>query len=495
MSLRPDGSRSTNSAQHLIVAYGSLNLPPLFPRSFTAALMIIVIAACVLAACADSSAADHARMTGVLHTLRTIAAAGLFAATYLAVALGRLPGSHLDRSGAAMAGAALMVGIGELSLGQARDAVDFNTLVLLLGMMIVVAHLRGAGFFMLINEWVVARAHRPLTLLILIVVVAGVLSAFLVNDAVCLVLTPLVLELVIRLRVHPTPYLLAIAMAANVGGVATLTGNPQNMIIGSLSHIPYVTFAAALAPVAIVGLVIVVAAIAIAYRSEFSAESFAGRRLNAASVPDGVVSGVSLASSEMGAQANGLNRPLIYKSMLVLSGTIIAFFFGVTPSIAAIVAGAILLITGGVGSKDIYREVDWTLLLMFGGLFIVVAGAQHALLTPRVIAGVVGLQLDHIPILATVTAILSNLVSNVPAVLVLKPFVDSLRNPQHAWLAVAMASTLAGNFTLLGSVANLIVVKRANEAGIEVSFWDYFKTGAPLTVITIVIGVCVIQLR
>ena len=430
-------------------------------------------------------------MTGILQTLRTIGAAGLFGATYLAVALGRLPGSHLDRSGAAMAGAALMVGIGELALGQARDAVDFNTLLLLLGMMIVVAHLRIAGFFLLINEWVVARAHRPLTLLTLIVVVAGVLSAFLVNDAVCLVLTPLVLELVIRLRLHPTPYLLAIAMAANVGGVATLTGNPQNMIIGSLSHIPYVAFAAALAPAAIVGLVIVVAGIAIAYRSEF----FAGRRLNAAGVPDGVVSGVSLASSESAGEPVHLNRPLIYKSMLVLTGTIIAFFCGATPPLAAIVAGAVLLVTGGVGSKDIYREVDWTLLLMFGGLFIVVAGAQHALLTPRVINAVVSLQLDHIPVLATVTAVLSNLVSNVPAVLVLKPFVAVLRDSQRAWLVVAMASTLAGNFTLLGSVANLIVVKRASEAGINISFWDYFKIGAPLTLITMVIGVFVIELR
>ncbi|MGH8337004.1 MAG: SLC13 family permease, partial [Gammaproteobacteria bacterium] len=134
----------------------------------------------------------------------------LFAATYLAVAIGRFPGSHPDRSGAAMAGAALMVAIGALSLGQARASVDFNTLVLLLGMMITVAHLRLSGFFLLINRWVVTRAHRPLTLLIFVVAVAGVLSAFLVNDAVCLVLTPLVIELVTRLDLDPPPYLLAV---------------------------------------------------------------------------------------------------------------------------------------------------------------------------------------------------------------------------------------------------------------------------------------------
>ena len=149
-----------------------------------------------------------------------------------------------------MAGAALMVAIGALSLGQARDAVDFNTLVLLLGMMIVVAYLRRLRLFSSGQRWVVARAHRPLTLLMLIMAVAGLLSAFLVNDAVCLVMTPLVVHLVKRLRLHPPPYLLAMAMASNIGSIATITGNPQNMIIGGLSHIPYVTFAAALAPIA-----------------------------------------------------------------------------------------------------------------------------------------------------------------------------------------------------------------------------------------------------
>jgi Na+/H+ antiporter NhaD/arsenite permease-like protein len=382
-----------------------------------------------------------------------------------------------------MAGAALMVAIGALSLGQARDAVDFNTLVLLLGMMIVVAHLRLAGFFPAINNLVVGSAHSPLTLLILIVAVAGALSAFLVNDAVCLVLTPLVIELVKRLRLNPLPYLMAVAMASNIGSVATITGNPQNMIIGSLSHIPYVTFAAALAPVAVAGFIVLVAAIASGYRSEL----FGERRLGAELIPNAFSAAESIGSNAV--ESAQLNLALIYKSLAVLAGTIVAFFCGVTPSLAAIVAGAILLIIGRVGSEDVYRNVDWTLLLMFAGLFIVVAGMEHTLISPRVVAAILSLQLERPPILAIVTAVLSNLVSNVPAVLVLKPFVATLHEPQHEWLVVAMASTLAGNLTLLGSVANLIVVQLARANGITISFWDYLKIGAPVTVITIALGV------
>ena len=441
-----------------------------------------------LSAFTDSSVADRLRAIAFWDTVREIAAAILFAATYLAVAIGRLPGSHLDRSGAAMAGAALMVAIGALSLGQARDSVDFNTLILLLGMMIVVAHLRLSGFFQLITRWVVVLAHRELMLLILIVVVAGLLSAFLVNDAVCLVLTPLVIELVTRLELEPRPYLLAVAMASNAGSVATLTGNPQNMIIGGLSHIPYVTFAAALAPVAAVGLMVVAAAIAITFRREF----FPVRGLGAELTRD-AISPASASMTSSVPEGEPLNPPLIYKSFAVLAGTIVAFFFGVTPSLAAIVAGAILLIVGRAGSEDIYREVDWPLLMMFGGLFIVVAGMEHTLLSPRVVAAILSLQLERAPVLAAVTAALSNLVSNVPAVLVLKPFVTALRDSQRAWLVVAMAATLAGNFTLLGSVANLIVVQVARAAGITITFWDYFKLGAPLTIITIVIGLIIVH--
>jgi len=395
------------------------------------------------------------------------AAIAIFAMTYLVVAIGRLPGFRLDRAGAALVGASLMVAVGALPLEEAPKAIDFDTIILLLGVMIVVANLRLSGFFRLVNGWVVTRARYPIVLLTSIVLVSGILSAFLVNDTVCLVLTPLVLDLVTRLRRNPVPYLLAIAMASNIGSTATITGNPQNMIIGSLSHIPYGTFAAALSPIAGIGLVLTAALIALVYRSEF----WTRRRLQGISEP---------------AQADW---PIVVKSVAVSLAMVVGFFASIPPAEAAIVAGAVLLLTRRVKSERVYAEIDWTLLLMFAGLFIVVAGLEHSVLSPEVIGAVGSLHLDRIPVLSVITAILSNIVSNVPAVLVLKPFCAQLQSQQQAWLTVAMASTLAGNFTLVGSVANLIVVQRARAQNIEIGFWEYFKVGAPLTVLTIGIGV------
>jgi len=183
-----------------------------------------------------------------------LAAAVIFATSLVALAIGRVPGLAIDRAGVAVVGAALMVACGALPLDDAYKAVDLNTLTLLLGMMIVVANLRLSGFFAVAGGWIMRRAGRPLTLLIAITVLAGVFSAFLVNDAVCLVLAPLVIELTLTLRRNPVPYLLAVAMASNIGSTATIPGNPQNMMIGSLSGISYVSFAAALAPVAVFGL-------------------------------------------------------------------------------------------------------------------------------------------------------------------------------------------------------------------------------------------------
>jgi Na+/H+ antiporter NhaD/arsenite permease-like protein len=180
---------------------------------------------------------------------------------------------------------------------------------------------------------------------------------------------------------------------------------------------------------------------------------------------------------------------MIIKSVAVSLAMIAAFFAGVPPAEAAIVAGAILLLTRRVKSEKVYAEIDWTLLLMFAGLFIVVAGLEHSVLSPQVTGAVGRLHLDRIPVLSGITAILSNIVSNVPAVLVLKPFVAELPFQPQPWLSVAMASTLAGNFTLVGSVANLIVVQRARAQNVEIGFGEYFKVGAPLTVLTIGLGV------
>ncbi len=402
------------------------------------------------------------------HNAATLTAIAIFVFTYIFIAVGKLPGYHLDRAGAALLGACLMVWLGVLSLEDAYSAIDFDTIALLLGMMIVVANLRLSGFFLLVNEWVVLRARYPIVLLTAIVLLAGTLSAFLVNDTICLVMTPLVLDVSLRLKRNPIPYLLAVAMASNVGSVATITGNPQNMIVGSLSRIHYGSFAAALAPVAIAGLVLTIAMIAAFYRREFlTRERFK----------------VTVAKQVR------FNQPIVIKSLLVLTAMVILFFAGQPVAKVAILGGAYMLFTRRIKAHKVYREIDWPLLVMFAGLFVVVAGFERVALTPGVIAAVARQHLDSVPVLSLVTATLSNLVSNVPAVLMLKSFVANLADPHRAWLVVAMASTLAGNFTLVGSVANLIVAQRAQGAGITIGFWAYFKVGAPLTVLTILIGI------
>ena len=397
---------------------------------------------------------------------RDIAAGGIFAASYLALALGRVPGLAIDRAGIALVGASLMVASGAMHLSAAYRAIDINTITLLLGMMIVVANLRLSGFFALATAWVARRAHRPLVLLAAVVAVAGLASAFLVNDAICLVLAPLVVDLTLALRRNPVPYLLAVAMASNIGSVATITGNPQNMLIGSFSAIPYAAFAGALAPVALAGLVVAGALIALFHRDEFAAAT-------------------PLPARPVRIRAN---RVLVFRSLAATAAVIGLFFAGQPPAKAAIVIGALLLLTRRVKSARVYAEIDWSLLLMFAGLFIIVAGAEQRLLTPGILAAVGSAGLDRVPVLSALTAVLSNLVSNVPAVLVLKPFVSALADPAHAWLVVAMASTLAGNFTLLGSIANLIVAEKAQRRGVMIGFRDYLRVGAPVTLLTLAIG-------
>jgi Na+/H+ antiporter NhaD/arsenite permease-like protein len=391
----------------------------------------------------------------------------IFLATYVVVALGKIPIYRIDRAGAALLGASLMVATGVLSLEEAYQSIDFDTIVLLLGIMIVVANLRLSGFFQIITHWIADHVNRPITLLGMVILTSGLLSAFLVNDTICLVMTPLVLELVTKLRRNPIPYLLATATASNIGSAATLTGNPQNILIGSLSRIPYGEFAGALVPVAIVGLVICAVLIAVSYQSEFLSND----HFEKVEIPTLYYHG-----------------PLLAKSLIVMTVMVVLFFIGQPPPKVAIVGGAYLLLTRRVKPEKVYIEIDWPLLVMFVGLFVVVAGLQKVAITSDVSAAIGRQHLSNTAILAGVTAVLSNIVSNVPAVLLLKSFVPNLQDSPRAWLVVAMASTLAGNFTLVGSVANLIVAQRAKARGVEFSFWAYFKVGAPLTVLTIGLG-------
>ncbi|MGB7620941.1 MAG: anion transporter [Terriglobia bacterium] len=394
----------------------------------------------------------------------------IFLGTYLVLAVGRLPGFRVDRTGAAIIGASLMIAFRVLSLDEAFKAINYETIILLFGMMIVVANLRLSGFFAVVSAWVVEHAHHPLALLSGIVLVSGVFSAFFVNDTMCLVLTPLVLEIVTQLHRRPIPYLLAVAMASNIGSVATITGNPQNMMIGTFSHIPYRAFAATLAPVAAIGLVLTVLLIALVYRKEFT-------RAHPVDIPKPRVR---------------VNRVLLWKSVIAAGAMIVLFFAGWPVAKVAVVTGAMLLITRRVKPEKVYREIDWSLLVLFGGLFVVIAGVEKTLLSQDLGGIASHFRLDRVAVLSVLSAILSNVVSNVPAVLVFKPFIARLANAPQAWLTLAMSSTLAGNLTLLGSIANLIVVERARR-DVRISFVEYLKVGVPLTILTVGVGVLMLS--
>ncbi len=405
-------------------------------------------------------------------TLRDALPLGIFALAYLVLARGNLPPLRLDRAGAALVGAVAMVVSGAVSPEEAQAAISFPTLMLLLGMMIVVANLRLSGAFTVGARLVLARARTPRGLLALTIALAGVLAAVFINDVVCLVLTPLVLDVTASLGLDPVPFLLALATAANVGSVATITGTPQNMIVAGFAGLDYLHFAARLAPVAGLGLVVNYAVIALLYR----------RRLAPRPLP------------LLPPRPRHLPWPLLWKSAAVSLGALAGFVAGFPTHLVALAAGAVLLLTRRLRPERIYADIDWTMLLMFGGLFVVVRGLEATGLQEAALRTIGPSRLGHPLVLAGVTVALSNLVSNVPAVLLFRPLLPHLGPPHAAGLLLASASTLAGNLTLLGSVANLIVVEQARRRGVHVSWRDHLKVGVPVTVLTLALDLTLLGL-
>ncbi len=323
-----------------------------------------------------------------------------------------------------------------------------------------------AGFFEQVAEWIVGKL-RPHHLLPTVIFTCGLLSAFLVNDIVCLVMTPFVLQMTRRLGLKPVPYLLAVATASNIGSVATITGNPQNMLIGSLSGITYVDFIVHLGPIAVAGLFVNWALI------HWLAGNGVSDRVPVADV---------LSAPEFRL------APVRKKPVVVLAIVLAGFLGGAPPAMMAALGAALLLITRSVEPKKVYAEIDWGLLVFFVGLFIIVAGADRAGLTELLLEPAAGLDLHRLAFFVPVTAVLSNIVSNVPAVMLLRTLVGGAPDPHLGWLALAMASTLAGNLTITGSIANIIVVERAAAEGVEIGFREYFRVGLPVTVATLAVG-------
>jgi Na+/H+ antiporter NhaD/arsenite permease-like protein len=385
----------------------------------------------------------------------------------LVLALGRLPGLRIDRTGAAVVGAILMVTIGGLGFEQATRAVDYRTLVLLFGMMVLVAHLQMATFFRSTARLIAAHVAGPRALVTAITVASGVLSAFFVNDTVCLMFTPIVLEVALLRGIPPLPLLLAVATGSNIGSVATITGNPQNMLVGSLSGLPFATFTARLAPVALVGLAIDALVLCWLFRHELAAATAPPRA----------------------ARIRPLHRRLMTKPLLVAALMIAGFFAGAEPALVAAGGAAALLVTRRVKPDKVWRRIDWDLLMLFVGLFVVIGGVEAAHIDQWLFAHLRAFGTDTVAGLTVVATLLSNAISNVPAVMLLSRYVPTLPDPPTAWLTLAMSSTLAGNLTLLGSIANLIVLEGARRRGVTISFLEYLRVGLPVTLATLAFGV------
>lgn len=403
-----------------------------------------------------------------------ISALIIFIITYLFIGLRQIPRVHIDRPAGALVGAVLMVAAGVISLDEAFAAIDLHTILLLLGMMIITVYLRLAGFFELMADRIISFSRSPLQLLTLIAVSSGVLSALFVNDTICLLYTPIVLAVTAQLGVNPLPYLLALAMASNIGSVMTVTGNPQNMLIGIASGMPYLSFLAGLAPVAAAGLLVCIAVLRLLYWKDLGRARFDQRPVLPAYTVD---------------------RRLLMLALVVSAGVLAAFSLGAPYSLSAAAGAVALMLVGGIRTERILEGVDWTLLLFFAGLFVVMHGVEASGLAGELIGRAQGAHATsltgRIAGLSLVSAVLSNIVSNVPAVMLLRPYVEALGGDRIAWLTLAMSSTLAGNLTLIGSVANLIVVQQARRE-VEIGFWEYFRAGAVVTAATILIGILVL---
>lgn len=395
--------------------------------------------------------------------------------TYLLIAAQGLPWLRLTRPAASLLGAAAMVSIGGLALPAAYAAIDMNVIVFLLGVLILTAYLEIGGFF----EWIAARivrfAHAPASLLGVVVTVSGILSAFFVNDTICLVLPPLVLAIVRPLGLRPLPYLLAIALASNVGSAMTPTGNPQNMLIGVASGISFARFVATLAVPSIGGLAIVFAIIAFVHRRDLAA---APHRLTTTEVRD---------------VEHPFDAVLVGKALVLFAGALGGWLAGLSMPLVALCAAALLIVVARRDPTPAFAIVEWELLLFFAALFVVMRGVRDVPLVQNLTsasgAHLSGAALHDAGVVSAAMLALSNLVSNVPAVILWLPVVPRTAHPAFVWLVMAMSSTFAGNLTLIGSMANLIVAERAGARGERIGFVDYLKVGVPATIVTMLWGI------
>lgn len=401
----------------------------------------------------------------------------IFIITYIGIIFTRLPKVNIDRPSAAFFGAVAMIVFGVLTFDEAVAAVDFDTIALLLGMMIVIATLQLDGFFSFIAHKTVSYARNQWRLLIIITFFAGIASAFLVNDAVVLLFTPVIIMICRSSGLNPIPYLIAEILASNAGSVMAITGNPQNMLIGVNSGIGYAVFLIRLAPISILSMLLIVWVVRWIYPSIFRSKTpivFKGE-------------GFDYHFSSM-----KFSVPVF---LLVILMFFTSDFLGLSIPLIALIGGALILLLGKIKPSRVIEKVDWVLLLFFASLFIVVEGIEKSGLLSRYIdANLLSDGAGGIVAIHGISLVLVQIVSNVPFTIVMLPFMKAAGS-DLLWLSLASASTLAGNATIIGAIANLIVIESAEREGIKIGFFEFLKPGIIVTLLSFIISFIVLFLQ
>jgi Na+/H+ antiporter NhaD/arsenite permease-like protein len=393
-------------------------------------------------------------------------AVGIFILTYIGMALGRVPGLKVDRTGIALMAVAVLLAGGAIGFAGAAAAIDGETLVLLFALMILSGQFASAGFYDACAARIVAARVHPHTLLALVIVVAGVLSAILVNDIVVFAMTPILCLGLKGRGLDARPYLMALAGAGNAGSAATLIGNPQNILIGQAGKLGFWDFVAVCGPPAIMGLVCVYVAI----RWVWAKELHAGPALDGGDGPE-------------------IDKRQIIKALIATVALLALFATPLPREIAALAVAAVLLASRTVHSRKLVSSVDWQLLLLIMCLFVVTGAFAATGLAQRALAdiGQGGFSPDTLATLAPGALLLSNTIGNVPATILLLSLWPDLA--PGTLYGLAILSTLAGNLLLVGSLCNLIVAERAAASGVAITFRDFARAGVPMTAASMILAV------
>jgi len=399
----------------------------------------------------------------------------IFTLTYLGVAIGRIPGLMLDRTGIALLGAIAMIASGTVPLGEAMGAIDLPTIILLYALMVLSAQLRLGGFY----TWVVNRTtpllDRPRMFLLTSMLMAGLLSALLANDIVCLAFTPVLCLVLLKKGLTPLPFLLGLAAASNIGSAATIIGNPQNMLIGQVGQLHFGKFLVWCGPPALIAMAGAYAILCWIYRKSFTAPSTSRTMEHASEWPE----------FDCWQSAKGIIATLVLVGL---------FFTSIPRELSAITVAGVLLCSRKMHSRKIMELVDWHLITLFCALFIVVHGITTRTIPAQIMDAMAqqGFTVTNLFALTGVSAIMSNLVSNVPAAMLLVRFLDPAVPEQ--WYILALSSTFAGNLVIIGSIANLIVIEQAKKFHVEISCKEHAKAGIPITLFSLLVLVLLLYL-